>query len=134
MYAKTPQGSPLPREGKPIAMHRLLKQGGHLGLVCDQIDTGAHFRVPFFGQEATFTPAPAILARQVGARIFLARCVRRGRGSRFVVDVNELKMETTMDRNADLHRTTAGIARQFEAWIREDPAQWMWWQRRSIVG
>jgi KDO2-lipid IV(A) lauroyltransferase len=134
MYVKSPRRSPSSLEGKPISLHRLLKEGGHLGLVCDQIDAGAPFRVPFFGHEATFTPAPAILARQIGARIFITRCVRRGLGSRFVVDVNEMKLETTTDRNADLRRTTARIANQFETWIREDPAQWMWWQRRSIVG
>ena len=59
------------------------RRGAISALVCDQIDAGASFRVPFFGHEATFTPAPATLARQIGARIFLARCVRRGRGSRF---------------------------------------------------
>ena len=70
LYVKSPRRRPSSLEGKPISLHRLLKEGGHLGLVCDQIDAGAPFRVPFFGHEATFTPG----ARDPGAA---------GRGANF---------------------------------------------------
>ncbi len=123
----------MPVDAASIATIKVLKNGGHLGLVCDQTDRTAPFTVPFFGHEAKFTPAAAILARHAEARIWLARCRRLDNGSRFIVDVRELPVERTWDRNADLHKMTAAMAQQFENWIRETPEQWMWWARRSIA-
>ena len=121
-----------PIKAAAVAAVHLLRQGGHLGVVCDQVDESCSFTVPFFGQQATFTPAPAIFARHVGARLWIARCLRRDNRSRFLIEIKELLVEQTSDRSADLHNVTAAIAQQFERWIRDTPEQWMWWQRRSI--
>jgi KDO2-lipid IV(A) lauroyltransferase len=115
-----------------LAAIDLLRKDGHLGVVCDQVDESCAFAVPFFSQQAKFSPAPAVFARSVGARIWIGRCRRRGHRSRFLIEIKELLVERTSDRAADLHRTTAAMAEQFELWIRETPEQWMWWQRRSI--
>jgi Kdo2-lipid IVA lauroyltransferase/acyltransferase len=124
----------LPLRSVAIAAKKLLRNGGHIGLVCDQVDNGSSFTVPFFSQQATFTAAPAVFARGGGARIWIARCLRIDRRSHFLVEIKELPVERTSDRTADLRDTTAAIARQFECWIRDAPEQWMWWQRRSISG
>jgi KDO2-lipid IV(A) lauroyltransferase len=111
-----------------------LRQGGQLGLVCDHVDKGSPFVVPFFGQQAKFTPAPAVFVRAVGAQFWIGRCIRRDRRSRFLVEHEELPFERTADRAADLRNATAAMADRFERWIRETPEQWMWWQRRSMSG
>ena len=109
-----------------------LRRDGHLGFVVDQVEELAPFTVPFFGWEATFSPAPAMLARRLGARVVIGRCVRVGTGSRFRFDFEELAIPRTEHLDADIKHVTAAIAARFEAWIREAPEQWMWWQRRSI--
>jgi KDO2-lipid IV(A) lauroyltransferase len=126
-------GGALATGGAAVAAIGLLRQGGHLGIVCDQVDDTCAFTVPFFGHQATFTPAPAVIARHVHARVWIARCLRRDRRSRFLIEVKELAIDKTSDRALDMRNTTAAMARQFEQWIRDTPEQWMWWQRRSIA-
>jgi Kdo2-lipid IVA lauroyltransferase/acyltransferase len=106
-----------------------VRQGGRLGIVSDLYD---HFgiEVPFFGHPAKSTPAPAMIARRVGSRIWLARCVRVGPTSRFRLEIKELKVERTANPGDDIRATTAAIHAQFEVWIREYPEQWMWSNRR----
>jgi KDO2-lipid IV(A) lauroyltransferase len=121
----------------PLALKAVIKglrEGGQLGLVCDQVDEGSPFAVSFFGQQAKFTSSPAVFVRAAGAQFWIARCLRRGRQSRFLIEHKELNVERTSDRDADLRNMTAAMALQFERWIRETPEQWMWWLRRSMVG
>jgi len=128
--ATTRGGAPI--GSAAIAAINLLRDGGHLGVVCDQVDDTCAFTVPFFSRQAKFTPAPAVFARGVGARVWIGRCLRRDHRSRFLIEIKELLVERTSDRAADLRSTTAAMALQFEHWIRDAPEQWMWWQRRSI--
>jgi len=121
-----------PMASASIEIIKLLRSGGHLGVVCDQVDDACEFTVPFFGHEAKFTPAPAVFARSAGARVWIGRCVRRNHRARFLIEVKELRVERTSDRASDLRDATAAMACQFEQWIRETPEQWMWWQRRAI--
>lgn len=134
LLGKAPTGGAMPMGSAAIAAINVLREGGHLGVVCDQVDDTCAFTVPFFSQQAKFTPAPAVFARSVGARVWIGRCLRRDRRSRFLIEIRELVVERTSDRAADLRNTTAAMALQFEHWIREAPEQWMWWQRRSISG
>ena len=71
-----------------------------------------------------------MIARRVGARIWLARCLRVGNQSRFKIEVKELKVPRTANAADDVRWITAEIQRHFEAWIREAPEQWMWSNRR----
>ena len=105
---------------------------GPIGLVCDQSDETAEFTVPFFAHAAKFTPAPALLARRLDASVWLMRCSRVGHSGRFCFELKELCIPRTDSADEDVRAATAAMARQFEAWIRETPEQWMWWQRRSI--
>jgi KDO2-lipid IV(A) lauroyltransferase len=132
LFAKGTSRGAMPISSATLAAINLLREGGHLGIVCDQVDDSCTFTVPFFSQQAKFSPALAVFARSVGARIWISRCRRRDPRSRFLVEIKELLVERTTDRAADLRNTTAAMAQQFELWIRETPEQWMWWQRRSI--
>jgi KDO2-lipid IV(A) lauroyltransferase len=134
LLVKAMSHGPMPMGSAAIAVIALLREGGQLGVVCDQVDDTCAFTVPFFGQLAKFSPAPAVFARSAGARFWIGRCLRRGGGSRFLIEHEELPFERTANRAADLRNATAAMARQFEQWIRETPEQWMWWQRRSMSG
>jgi KDO2-lipid IV(A) lauroyltransferase len=106
-----------------------VRKGGRLGLVCDLYDrTG--LPVPFFGRPARSVTIPAIIARRVGARIWLSRCLRVGRESRFTIEIKELKVPRTANPAEDVKWVTAAMQQQFEAWVRETPEQWMWSNRR----
>ena len=106
-----------------------VRNGGRLGLVCDLYDKSG-LPVPFFGRDARSVVIPAMIARRVGARIWLARCLRVGTESRFEVEIKELKVPRTGNAGDDVKSITAAMQREFEAWIREAPEQWMWSNRR----
>jgi KDO2-lipid IV(A) lauroyltransferase len=106
-----------------------VRQGGRLGLVCD-LHERTGLPVPFFGRPAKSVTIPAMIARRVGARIWMARCLREGAQSRFKIEVKELKVPRTANAADDVKWITAAMQAQFEAWVREAPEQWMWRNRR----
>jgi KDO2-lipid IV(A) lauroyltransferase len=106
-----------------------VRRGGRLGLVCDLYDrTG--MPVPFFGKEARTQAIAAMIARRVGARMWLSRCKRIGTSSRFQIELKELRVPRTANQADDIRWTMTKMQEQFEAWIREAPEQWMWSNRR----
>ncbi|MEL6375360.1 MAG: lipid A biosynthesis acyltransferase [Pseudomonadota bacterium] len=118
-------------EGQKTARQimELVRRGGRLGLVCDLYDRQG-LPVPFFGRPAPSVVIPAMIARRTGARIWMARCTRVGKESRFRIELKELQVPRSTNQSADVKATTAAMQAQFEAWIREVPEQWMWSNRR----
>jgi KDO2-lipid IV(A) lauroyltransferase len=111
------------------AIMDFVRRGGRLGLVCDLYDrTG--MPVPFFGKDARTQAIGAMIARRVGARIWLSRCKRIGKQSRFEIELKELRVPRTANQAEDIRWTMVHMQQQFEAWIREAPEQWMWSNRR----
>ena len=107
---------------------KLLKGGGHIGMLVDQKqDEG--ITVPFFGRDAMTTTAPATFARRMNLPIGAARVVRL-KGAYFRIFVEEVPVEKTADRDADIVATTRRISAMVERWIREHPEQWFWVHRR----
>lgn len=106
-----------------------VRRGGQLGLVCDLYDRNG-IAVPFFGKDARTQAIAGMIARRVGARIWMSRCVRIGRESRFRIELKELRVPRTANQSEDVREVMAAMQRQFEVWIREDPEQWMWSNRR----
>ena len=106
-----------------------LRQGGRLGFLCDLYEKKG-IDVPFFGHPAPSTPFPAMLARRLGARMWMGRCVRKDNKCQFAVEIKELKVPRTDDPQEDVRVITAAMHKQFEEWIREYPEQWMWSNRR----
>ena len=106
-----------------------VRQGGRLGFISDLYDRNG-IEVPFFGHLAKSMPIAAMIARRVGARIWIGRCVRIGNRAVFDVNVNELRVPRTNNQAEDIRSITAAIQRCFEMWIRENPEQFMWSNRR----
>jgi KDO2-lipid IV(A) lauroyltransferase len=106
-----------------------VRRGGRLGLVCDLYDrTG--LPVPFFGREAKTQAIAAMIARRVGSRIWMSRCKRVGTESRFEIEIRELRVPRTKNQAEDVRWIMTEMQKQFEAWVREAPEQWMWSNRR----
>ena len=106
-----------------------VRQGGRLGFISDLYDAQG-IAVPFFGYPAKSMPIAAMIARRVGARIWIGRCIRIGNRACFDVNVNELRIPRTANQAEDIRSITAAIQRHFENWIRETPEQFMWSNRR----
>lgn len=109
--------------------HGLKNETASIAFLADLYD-GKGIAVPVFGQEAKSTPFPAMLARRLGARMWVGRCIRVDGQSRFRVVVKEIKVPRTDDAEKDVYQITAAIQKQFEEWIRETPGQYMWTNRR----
>ena len=109
----------------------LARKGNCIGFVCDHFDRRGT-PIAFMGREAKFTTAPAMIARHVGARLWVGRMLRIGKGSHFRMDIRELDVPRTADKQADTKAMTTAVFAAFEAWIREHPEQWMWWNTRWV--
>ena len=86
-------------------------------------------RVPFFGSPARSNMFPAQLARTVGAPLYAGAAFRLP-GIRFRIRIAPIPMPHTEDREADALAATEALQRQYEAFIREAPEQWMWAHRK----
>ena len=111
------------------AIMDFVRRGGRLGLVCDLYDRKG-IPVPFFGKNANTQAIAAMIARRVGARIWLSRCKRIGTQSRFEIELKELRVPRTANQAEDIRWIMVHMQEQFETWIREAPEQWMWSNRR----
>ena len=106
-----------------------VRRGGRLGLVCDLYDrTG--LPVPFFGEDARTQAIGAMIARRVGSRIWMSRCKRVGTSSNFEIELMELRVPRTKNIGEDVRWIMVEMQKQFEAWVRDAPEQWMWSNRR----
>ena len=111
--------------------HRLMhhvRGGGRVGIICDQYYKRG-IPVRFFGQVTLAQPIAAIMARRLGARMWMARCRRIGTDSRFKIEIKELRVPRTANQADDVRWVLAEMHRQFEGWIREAPDQWIWTHR-----
>ncbi len=110
---------------------RLLKQNQIVGIVIDQ-NTAAEdgLLVDFFGHPARTTPIAALLARARGVPVLPGLSRRLPDGRHLVVYFPAIPMVKTGEAQADLIRHLELQNRAIEAWIRAEPAQWLWLHRR----
>ena len=122
----------LPLRSVAIAAKKLLRNGGHIGLVCDQVDMDPPSACLSSANRRHLRRRRRIRPRRRSPDLDRALLAHR---SPFAFPRRDqgMPVERTSDRTADLRDTTTGTARQFECWIRDAPEQWMW-QRRSISG
>lgn len=110
----------------------MARKGGAIGFVCDHFDRRGE-PIAFLGRHAKFTTAPAMIARHVGARVYVGACLRQGTSSRFRMVIEEIEVPRTDDKAADAITLTTAIFAAFERWIRAHPEQWMWWNTRWVT-
>ena len=87
--------------------------------------------VPFFGKYAKTQAIGAMIARRVGARIWLSRVKRIGTSSRFQIELKELRVPRTANQAEDILAEPMPRCRSSSRHgIRDAPEQWMWSNRR----
>jgi len=85
--------------------------------------------VPFFGRPARSNVFPALLARKTGVPLYAGAAFRRP-GGRFSIRIARILMPHSDNSAADALVATQTLQRQYEAFIREAPEQWMWAHRK----
>ncbi len=110
---------------------RFLKQNQIVGIVIDQ-NTAAEegLLVDFFGHPARTTPIAALLARARGVPVLAGLSRRLPGGRHLLVFFPAIPMVKSGSAQADLIRHLELQNRAIEAWIRAEPAQWLWLHRR----
>ncbi len=108
---------------------KLMKRGGHIGMLVDQkMNDG--IPLPFFGRTAMTAPALAHLAYRFDCPVVGARVVRLG-GAHFRVTIEPpLELPRTDNLAANVAETLCRVNALLEGWIREHPEQWLWVHRR----
>lgn len=117
------------RQGSVFALARVLEGNGNIGLLVDQKFVDG---VPttFFGRECQSSPVLARLARQFDCDVHPARCTRLP-GNRFRIELEEaIELPRTAKGRVDVQAATQMVNDIVEAWVRDDPGQWMWFHRR----
>ena len=117
------------RSGAALQLSRILDAGGNIGVLVDQKFSNG---VPttFFDRPCETSPLLAKLARNFECDVYPTRCIRLP-NTRFRLCMEEkLDLPRTADGRVDIARTTQLLNDIVERWIREDPAQWMWFHKR----
>jgi KDO2-lipid IV(A) lauroyltransferase len=124
-------------DGDDVATARAIthhvRQGGRIGIICDQFYRRG-IPVSLFGRETKTHAIAAMIARRLGVRIWIGRCIRVGNQSRFRIESKELWVPRTSNPTEDVRTIMTHIYRQFEDWIVDTPEQWMWSNRKWTAG
>ena len=112
------------------AAGRALKEGKILGFLADQDAGPGGAFIKFLGKTASTPLGPAVFARRFNAPVLPAFIIRKEDG-RHLVKIGEImRFEDTGDTDADLLRFTEKMTKILEEVIRENPTQWLWFQKR----
>ncbi len=107
---------------------RVLARGDVVVLPIDQVpDRAAHaLTVSFLGAPALVDRAPATLAYRAKATVLVAGTARTDEG----LTVRVLDMIAPSEDRAFIAEATARATKALEAFVRENPADWLWLHRR----
>jgi KDO2-lipid IV(A) lauroyltransferase len=117
------------RAGAAFALAGILEKGGNVGALVDQKFIGG-LDTTFFGRTCETNPIVPMLARRFGCAVHPARCVRLP-GNRYRLEIQEaIELARDADGDIDVEASTQLLNDVVEAWVREDPGQWMWFHKR----
>jgi lauroyl/myristoyl acyltransferase len=121
--ARQAQGMVLVPMDSALGIHRVIRDGGVLGILADRAVTGIGERVEFFGRQALLPSAHVALALRTGAALLPAFTWREN-GLLHARIEEPLELVSTGDRAADVRAGVQRFAALFEGYIREHPEQW----------
>ena len=118
------------RDGGMRALTRILRQGRAVGMICDT-RKGSAESLMFFGRETPANTGAARLALRHKASLFPVR-TQRLPGMKFRITVFKAVEPDDLDApvTEQASQMTQKLFNHFEAWIREEPDQWMCFGRR----
>jgi lauroyl/myristoyl acyltransferase len=104
-------------------IHRVIRDGGALGIIADRAVTGVGETVEFFGRPALLPSAHVALALRTGAALLPAFAWRE-KGLLCARIEPPLELVSTGDREADVRAGVRRFAAILERYIKEHPEQW----------
>lgn len=109
---------------------RALGENRLVALVSDQgVLSLASTFVPFFGRLAKTPRGPAVFALRLGVPVIFGTSIRMPDG-RFKVVFDDVPVNPTGDRDADVDRIVADYTSTLERWVRRYPGQYFWHHKR----
>jgi KDO2-lipid IV(A) lauroyltransferase len=109
---------------------RAIRNGHIVPLLADQGVMGlSSIWVPFFGRLARTPQGPAVFALRLGAPCVVCVVTRQPDG-RYRLFVEPVEIIDTGNREHDVEDIVTAYTRQFEAWVRQFPGQYLWQHRR----
>lgn len=106
-----------------------LERGGAVGMLVDQ-KFGRGAATTFFGRPCRTNPLVPKLARQFGCEVYPARAIRLPGGRHRLELLPRLELPRGPDGGIDVDAACQTLNDVVEGWVREHPAQWMWFHRR----
>ena len=113
-----------------MAAGRALKNGKLLGFLADQDAGPGGAFIEFLGKTAATPLGPAVFSRKFRAPVVPAFILRRPDGKHTVRVYERMEYVDTGDTEKDLYDLTVRMTRLMEEVIRENPTQWLWFQKR----
>ncbi len=121
--ARQAQGLVLVPMDSALGIHRIVRDGGVLGILADRAVTGVGERVEFFGRPALLPSAHVALALRTGAALLPAFAWRE-KGFLVARIEEPLDLVSTGDRDADVRAGVRQFAARLERYVKEHPEQW----------
>src|SRR6266550_2752450 len=121
--ARQAQGLVLVPIDSALGIHRVVRDGGVLGILADRAVTGVGERVEFFGRPALLPSAHVALALRTGAPLVPAFAWRE-KGFLVARIEEPLELVSTGDRDTDVRAGVRQFAARLERYIKEHPEQW----------
>jgi KDO2-lipid IV(A) lauroyltransferase len=108
----------------------VLHRGEMLGTLIDLHTRDDGITVPFLGRASHMASGPIRLALRTGAAV-VPMAIVRASDDRYVAEIREpLRLDDTGDASRDLEQGVRSAATALEAFIRENPEQWLWIHNR----
>jgi lauroyl/myristoyl acyltransferase len=121
--ARQAQGLRLVPIDSGLRIHRVIRDGGVLGILADRAVTGIGERVEFFGRTALLPSAHVALALRTGAALLPAFAWRE-KGLLCARIEPPLELVSTGDRDVDIRAGVRQFAAILERYIKEHPEEW----------
>ncbi|MBI4560197.1 MAG: hypothetical protein HY706_21605 [Candidatus Hydrogenedentes bacterium] len=118
------------KHGAGNEMLRLLREGYVVGVLIDQSPRDNAVPVRFFGQPCWGTIAPVMAAVRARVPIHAVRMVRQPDGRYLLHFSPPIETVRTDDLRKDLVENSQRCQDVIEAFVRENPDQWLWFHRR----
>ena len=121
----------IPKMNAMFSLERMLRKGKSVGMLPDQ-STSRGLRVQFFGESATVTPIPAILAIRHGRPVVVVAACRTNDPYFFEGFVSDPIWPDPhkADERSEIMRITREINLKMEEIIRRFPEQYLWMHNR----
>src|SRR5262249_18344625 len=108
----------------------VLRRRGILAVQLDLDIRVPSVSVPFFNRLARTPIVAAMLAVRRGVPVVPAFARRRPEGGHILSIMAPIQAPDSGDRRRDMVELTRQLSRILEEYIRQYPAEWLWWHRR----